>query len=114
MCRGSAFAYRNAAVPLGKDIGGVIAIVFGTGECDADMIAFMDQLMQRAISHDLRSPLAAIAAACCALSDGWISEIDAARRVSPYCSDALFHASTMQSENATMNSPLATGNSQTP
>lgn len=68
MCRGSAFAYRNAAVPLGKDIGGVIAIVFGTGECDADMIAFMDQLMQRAISHDLRSPLAAIAAACCALS----------------------------------------------
>lgn len=99
MCRGSTFAYRNAAVPLGKDIGGVIAIVFGTEECEADMIAFMDQLMQRAsialdrqrlidtrqqisiekqlehmrsnflraISHDLRSPLAAIAAACCAL-----------------------------------------------
>lgn len=74
-------------------------MVFGTDECEADMIAFMDQLMQRAsialdrqrlidtrqqisiekqlehmrsnflraISHDLRSPLAAIAAACCAL-----------------------------------------------
>lgn len=48
MCRGSAFAYRNAAVPIGKDISGVIAIVLGTEECDADMIAFMDQLMQRA------------------------------------------------------------------
>ena len=97
VCPGS--VYRCYPVPLGKDIGGVIAIVFGTEECDADMIAFMDQLMQRAsialdrqrlidtrqqisiekqlehmrsnflraISHDLRSPLAAIAAACCAL-----------------------------------------------
>ena len=65
VCPGS--VYRCYPVPLGKDIGGVIAIVFGTGECDADMIAFMDQLMQGAISHDLRSPLAAIAAACCAL-----------------------------------------------
>ena len=97
VCPGS--VYRCYPVPLGKDIGGVIAIVFGTEECEADMIAFMDQLMQRAsialdsqrlidtsqqisiekqlehmrsnflraISHDLRSPLAAIAAACCAL-----------------------------------------------
>lgn len=31
MCRGSAFAYRNAAVPLGKDIGGVIAHSFRHG-----------------------------------------------------------------------------------
>ena len=46
VCPGS--VYRCYPVPLGKDIGGVIAIVFGTEECEADMIAFMDQLMQRA------------------------------------------------------------------
>lgn len=91
--------YRCYPVPLGKDISGVIAVLFGTGEYENDIIPFIDQLMQRAnialdrqrlidtrqqisvekqlehmrsnflraISHDLRSPLAAIAAACSAL-----------------------------------------------